>query len=278
MKRKITALMLTAALLLGLLGGCMEPVDPAEVAAGMLEALEQQTQLSYHAEGELIVTLSDEKEISDVTLGVEADGRFQEDPYAEYVDTQISVSAEDNEEARTEKIGLTAYMTEGEDGYLQFFYSELTGTWDREEMEQGPRFPLKVDDLDPAGVILMAEKQMVDEKSCCMIKAITDDLYGLGIRANVQYYVDLETKLPVQVDVLVLDTAELSTAAMDYLTSVPLLGWSLSSSGFSLKVKEIRLSMTDIEYENVTVPPVPQDAYDETEPNPVWEWITGLWE
>lgn len=278
MKRKITALTLAAVLLMGLLGGCVEPVDPAEVAAGMLEALEQQTQMSYHAEGELTVTLSDEKEIADVILGIEADGRFQEDPYAEYVDTQISISAEDNGELRTEKIGLTAYMTEGEDGHLQFFYSELTGTWDREEMEQGPRFPLQVDDLDPAAVTLVEEKQTVDEKSCCVIKAITDDLYGLGIRASVQYYVDLETKLPVQVDVLVLDTAELSTAAMDYLNSVPLLGWSLSSYGFSLSVKEIRLSMADIEYENVTVPPVPQAAYDETEPNPVWEWITGLWD
>lgn len=278
MKRKITALTLAAAMLLGLLGGCTEPVDPAEVAAGMLEALDQQTQLSYHAEGELTVTLSDEKEIADVILGIEADGRFQEDPYAEYVDTQISISAEDNGELRTEKIGLTAYVTEGEDGYLQFFYSELTGTWDREEMERGPRFPLQVDDLDPAAVILVEEKQTVDEKSCCVIKAITDDLYGLGIRASVQYYVDLETKLPVRVDVLVLDTAELSAAAMDYLTAVPLLGWSLSSSGFSLSVKEIRLSMTGIEYENVTVPPVPQAAYDETEPNPVWEWVTGLWD
>ena len=236
----------------------------------------------------MTVSESEEEEATEISMeiAVETDVKLSEEPLAAYSSSQISM--------KTTGLDVT-YGTESyyvmEDGQLvNYIHTLLDDSWKKTSAseEQMSDLSKEVDyywllTKDDAALTLTDGVQLLDGREVYVISCTltgeemqktmessggtADGLADLGISAEdfgalqvpTVYYIDAHTFYPVAVQ---MDVEGFDTLLNSMLPST--LGMDPETAGVEVKTGEMTMSMTNLSYDPVEVPPVPQEAYDAT--------------
>lgn len=278
--KKLACILLALALMLTLCA-CSRMTAPA-LAEKMVEALDgrQMTEVNLAMDMEISIAMEGLDMSMDMTI--ESEALSSTDPYMGYAETETSMSIFGESMTTT----VETYTLEENGTVVNYTYDESTDTWTRQDsgMSLDDLMPAEMDyewitDKDEDELELEEETTKLHGTECyvlhCTItgkemqeamgsmSGLTAMFEELGmeeldfskLEIPATYWIDKETFLPVEIEM----TIEGMDEMMDGLMS-SLMGQSME--GFDMEISPITVLYTDISYDEVDVPELPEEAKD----------------
>lgn len=292
--KKIVALSLCLIMVLGLLAGCEKAMDAKTLLQKMEEVGKNQTAMSGKMSMEMDMSMG----ITGITMnmGMKLNGDMAVDTETGKMYTDMTVGVEvlgQTEEESMQMYGVT------EDGVMTTYtYEELTDTWVKATEEQDMTsqyeemltFQADLSEIPEDKLSLAKEKEKVNGKECYVLTIDMDGAYfdeamkagmeiGMGemdemtksmlenadfsaLSAKMVYYVDAKTFETVSMTGEILGMGDVMSSML-----APMMEEMVGLTGeenveISIDIPVCKVSLTDLVYDNVQVPDVPQEAID----------------
>ena len=301
--KKIVALALVIVMVLGLMAGCGEkPMDAATLVKKIDEATKNTTAMAFN--------MGMEFDLSIAVTGMTLDMGFDMDMVMEYnldmsaMHTAGTMTIEAM--GMNEETGIESYMVKEGDKLISYTYSPEGELWmkteeDLAEMQSSQEammdLALKFDDIPAEKMSLAEAQETVDGKSCYVLTVNIDgammqesfggimsilggeEMEGLDLSALEDtdlsalnmvavYYVDAATFCPVQIKMDIQGLGEVMNEVLGGLMGALLAGDE--SMELTIDVPKCAVTMTEMKYNDVQVPAVPQDALDNAMTEEEW--------
>ena len=295
--KKIVALALTVVMVLGLLAGCEKPMDAKTLTQKMDEAMKTVTAMSGKMGLELDMTMSMTGMTLDMGMDMEMDMKYKMDLSAGYMDLKFAVEAM----GQNEEMGMEAYITSEGDNLVSYVYDSASDMWmktaqDTTELkamqEQMTGVALTFSEIPAESMTLAKEQETVNGKSCYVLTVNMDGTYfqnamgtimdtmteemdemdetaaemlesmdwtALSVKAV--YHVDAATFQIVQMTGEVLGMGDMLNNLIGTVMG-EMMGEDAAEMEFSIDIPTCAFSMTEMAYNDIEIPAVPQEAID----------------
>lgn len=296
--KKIVALVLCVVMTAGLLTGCQKPMDVETLTRKMDEACKNVTAES----AEMDVAMELEIEASGVTMTVKMDidatSMSQKEPAASYTELKMALELMGQKQEST----MEMYGVLDGDTMVSYAYDSENSLWTKVEQTDYADYAAKLNEasfslseLPLEKLTLAEEKELIGERECYVLTADIDggylselinaliegELANMGevneqtqsvidmlmeadwspVNMHMVYYVDAETFLPLQYTGEITGVGEVLNGM--FATLMESVGEELPEDvEFTVEVPTLTLKGTDLRYEGVEVPAVPQEAID----------------
>lgn len=292
--KKIVALSLCLILVLGLLAGCEKAMDAKTLLQKMEEVNKNQTAMSGKMSMEMDMSMG----VTGITMnmGMKLNGDMAVDTETGKMFTDMTVGIEllgQSEEESMQMYGVT------EDGVMTTYtYEELTDTWVKATEEQDitsqyeeiMTFQTDLAEIPEDKLSLAKEKETVNGRECYVLTVDMDGAYlDEAMKAGMEMsmgemdemtksmlenadFSTLSAKVVYHVDAKTFETVSMTGEILgmgDVMSSMlaPMLEELVGLTGeenveIKIDIPLCKVSLTDVVYDNVQVPDVPQEAID----------------
>lgn len=299
--KKITALLLAVVLVLGMLSGCQEKMTAQTLAEKMTEVGTAVTESSGKMSLEMVLNMSMTGFSMDYGVKLAADYAMINDPVACFVDATMTMEAM----GTSESYDMQIYVGEENGETVMYDYDGATETWTRSVSDsvgeaKGMTNVVAIDleSLPAESLVLAEEKQTIGEREVYVLTAtvtgdqmnemmagmmenmtaatdaetaaLLEELDFSALTAVVNYYVDCENYQTLQMDMEIQGFGDVLNSLFATLMGEA-MGVDAEEYGITMDITTLKASMTDLVYENVEVPTVPQEAIDAAAMNPLQE-------
>lgn len=296
--KKIVALFLCFAMVAGLLTGCQKPMDVDTLTQKMDEAGKTVNAQSSDTTADLELEIAASGVTMTVKMAIEAAGKSQKEPAASYTDLKMTLELM----GEKQEMAMEMYTALDGDTMMSYSYDSTTDMWTKAAQENYAEEAAKLEEavftfgeLPKEKLTLAEEKELVGERECyvltadidgtcvaevlnAMMEAEQESLEGLdeqtravvdmlketdlsGVNIHAVYHVDAETFLPLQYSGEVTGVGEVMNSMFAELMAM--LGGELPEGvEFSADVPVFKFAVTNLVYEGVEIPAVPQEAID----------------
>lgn len=297
--KKIVALALTVVMVLGLLAGCEKPMDAKTLTQKMDEAMKDTTAMAAKMDMEMEFTIGVSGMTMTMGMDMVMDVKGNMDTGAAYADMEVSVEALGQSEA----VEMEMYAATEDDKMVSYVYESTTDSWTKSEtagmfesLEQFQGAGTTYAEFPEEGMTLAKEKETVNGKECYVLtvemdgtyfqdamtasmeaamaeldeesKAILESIDWSKLSATMVYHVDAETFEAVQLSGELLGMGDVMNSMFAGVMG-EMMGMDGAEMELTVDVPTCKFSMTDVVYNDVEIPTVPQEAIDAAALNPL---------
>ena len=296
--KKIVALILCFVMAAGLMAGCEKAMDLETLTKKMDEAALAVGASSSDLDMDLEMEISASGVTMSVEMEIDAVAKSQKEPTASYTDMKMVMELM----GQKQEVTMEMYDVLEGDTMTTYAYDSTNEMWTKVVQENYAEAAAKIQkasltfsELPLEKLTLAEEKELVDDRECYvltadidgtyvsdMINALLDgeiadmslldeqtmsavetlkDLDWSGVNVHMVYHVDAETFLPLQYTAEVTGVGELMNNMFAQL--MEMLGGALPEDvEFVVEIPVFKFEVTDLVYEGVEIPAVPQEAID----------------
>lgn len=294
--KKITALAMAVVMVLALFAGCEKPMDAQTLAQKMDEAAKNQNAVSGTMSMVLDMTMGVTGMSLDLSLDADVGIKATMEPLAAYADMDMTMEVL----GQSETLEMEMYMAEEEGKVVSYTYTAADESWIREESEEIPEIPVAetgMSEIPAEKMTLAEEQQTIGEKSCYVLTvnmdgelfqqymdtameamtaeldeetlAIVEGMDMSALSTTMVYYVDAESFLPVQLEAEILGFGEMMNGVLGEMFAEAMMGMGGEETEITFDIPAFTVAFTDISYDAVEVPTVPEEGVEAAALNPL---------
>lgn len=290
--KKIVALALAVVMVLGLMAGCEKAMDVKTLTQKMDEANKNVTTMAGKAAMDMDLTMGVTGITMELGMALTMDMKMNSETGESFTDAKITMDMMG--ESETMEMELYSVLKDGE--IVAYTHDKTTDTWvyQVEGAELDPSVltssSITFAEIPVEKMTLAPEKQTVGGKECYVLtadmdgsningsleeflgamngemdettKSMIENLDLSAIKCHGVYYVDAATFLAVQMDLEITGVGDAVNSLLSGAMGEMLLGGDPEGLGLTIEVPTFHVTMTDIVYEGVEIPAVPQEGID----------------
>ena len=296
--KKIVALALTVVMVLGLLAGCEKPMDAKTLTQKMDEAQKNVTAVAGKMNLDLGMAMTVTGMTLDINMDVDVDIKEKLDMSAGYLNGKFTMEVM----GESQEIAVENYVVAEGDKLVNYSYESATDMWVKSEQDSAELktmqeelmgAAMKFAELPEEKMTLAEEQETVGGKSCYVLTVnmdgtqfqdsmdtimgtmteemteleeleamLKEDMDWSALKLEMVYHVDAETFQIVQMVGKIEGMGEVINSLFATLLGELMLGEGAEELEFTIEVPTCSFSMTEMAYNDIEIPAVPQEAID----------------